>query len=131
VTAKEAAELVPGDRVDLEAGDRVPADVRLIHTAGFRAEEAALTGESVPADKDHDEVLEPDAPLGDRVNMAYMGTVAAAGTAGAIVAATGMNTRSATSPACSSGRASSRRRCSAGWPNWARRCCSGCSASSL
>jgi Ca2+-transporting ATPase len=88
----EAAELVPGDRVDLEAGDRVPADVRLIHTAGFRAGEAALTGESVPADKDHDEVLEPDAPLGNRVNMAYMSTTVAAGTASAVVVATGMNT---------------------------------------
>jgi Ca2+-transporting ATPase len=87
-----ATEVVPGDRIDLEAGDRVPADVRLIHTAGFRTEEAALTGESVPADKDHAEVLNPDAPLGDRVNMAYMGTTAAAGTAAAVVVATGMNT---------------------------------------
>jgi Ca2+-transporting ATPase len=88
----EAATLVPGDRIDLEAGDRVPADVRLINTAGFRAEEAALTGESVPADKDHDEVLEVDAPLGDRVNMAYMSTTAAAGIASAVVVATGMQT---------------------------------------
>ena len=87
-----AAELVPGDRIDLEPGDRVPADVRLINTSGFRAEEAALTGESVPADKDHREVLDAQAPLGDRVNMAYMGTTVAAGTAGAIVVATGMHT---------------------------------------
>jgi Ca2+-transporting ATPase len=88
----EAANLVPGDRVDLEAGDRIPADVRLIHTAGFRTEEAALTGESVPADKDQDEVLEPGAPLGDRVNMGYMGTTAVAGSAAAVVVATGMAT---------------------------------------
>ena len=87
-----AAELVPGDRIDLEAGDRVPADVRLVGTAGFRVEEAALTGESVPADKDHGEVLDPLAALGDRVNMAYMGTTVVAGTAGAVVVATGMNT---------------------------------------
>src|SRR5688572_20758109 len=87
-----AAELVPGDLINLEPGDRVPADVRLINSSAFRAEEAALTGESVPVDKDHREVLEPDAPLGDRVNMAYMGTTVAAGTASGIVVATGMNT---------------------------------------
>jgi Ca2+-transporting ATPase len=87
-----AAELVPGDQIDLEPGDRVPADVRLIGTAGFRAEEAALTGESVPADKDHREVLDEHAALGDRVNMAYMGTTVAAGTASAVVVATGMDT---------------------------------------
>src|SRR5688500_9054993 len=87
-----AAELVPGDRVDLEPGDRVPADVRLVHTAGLRVEEAALTGESVPTDKDHDEVLDPGAPLGDRVNMAYMSTTVAAGTGSAVVVATGMTT---------------------------------------
>ncbi|MGB7160127.1 MAG: cation-translocating P-type ATPase [Tepidisphaeraceae bacterium] len=87
-----AAGLVPGDRIELEAGDRVPADVRLIGAAGFRAEEAALTGESVPADKDHRAVLDEKAPLGDRVNMAYMGTAVAAGTASAVVVATGMDT---------------------------------------
>ncbi|MGB7160345.1 MAG: HAD-IC family P-type ATPase [Tepidisphaeraceae bacterium] len=83
-----ASELVPGDLIHLEPGDRVPADVRLINTSALRAEEAALTGESVPADKDHREELEPDAPLGDRVNMAYMGTTIAAGTASGIVVAT-------------------------------------------
>ncbi|MDB5732815.1 MAG: cation transport ATPase, partial [Variovorax sp.] len=88
-----AAHLVPGDRIDLEAGDRLPADVRLIVSAGFRAEEASLTGESVPADKDHRPVLDEQAALADRVNMAYMGTTVAAGTAGAVVVATGMNTQ--------------------------------------
>jgi Ca2+-transporting ATPase len=87
----DAAELVPGDRVGLEPGDRVPADVRLISSAGLRAEEAPLTGESVPSDKDHRSVLDANAALGDRVNMAYMGTAIAAGTADAIVVATGMN----------------------------------------
>jgi Ca2+-transporting ATPase len=87
-----AAELVPGDRIDLEAGDRVPADVRLVNTSALRVEEAALTGESVPADKDHRELLDANAPLGDRVNMAYMGTAVAGGTAAAVVVATGMNT---------------------------------------
>jgi Ca2+-transporting ATPase len=87
-----AAELVPGDRVDLEPGDRVPADLRLVSTAGFRAEEAALTGESLPTDKDHGASPDRSAPLGDRANMAYMGTTVAAGTAGAIVVSTGMGT---------------------------------------
>lgn len=88
-----AAELVPGDRIDLEPGDRVPADVRLITTAGLRIEEAPLTGESVPADKDHRKVLEEGAALGDRVNMAYLGTSVSAGTASAVVTATGMDTQ--------------------------------------
>src|SRR5690606_28445615 len=88
----EASELVPGDRIELEPGDRVPADVRLLVSAGLRAEEAALTGESVPSDKDHRVVLAPGAALGDRVNMAYMGTSIAAGTATALVVATGMQT---------------------------------------
>ena len=87
-----AEELVPGDRIDLEPGDRVPADVRLITTAGLRIEEAALTGESVPSDKDAQVVLDESAPLGDRVNMAYMGTAVVAGTASAVVVATGMDT---------------------------------------
>ena len=90
--AVPASELVPGDRVELEAGDHIPADVRLLRAFGFRVQEAALTGESAPVGKDPASVLDEDTPLGDRRNMAYMGTVAAAGKAGAVVVATGMDT---------------------------------------
>ena len=88
-----ADDLVPGDLIALEAGDRVPADVAA-HPApwDFRVADAVLTGESVPVDKDHRECLIEHAPLGDRVNMVYMGTTVAAGTARGVVVATGMNT---------------------------------------
>lgn len=87
-----AIDLVPGDIVELEAGDNIPADVRLIHSFGLSVQEAALTGESVPVDKQADAVLAVNVSLGDRRNMAYMGTVVAAGKARAVVAATGMRT---------------------------------------
>ncbi len=87
-----ARELVPGDRIELEAGDNVPADARLLSGFGVRIQEAALTGESVPVDKDAECLLNESAPLGDRRNMVYMGTVTAAGKASAIVVATGMDT---------------------------------------
>ena len=87
-----ARELVPGDRIALEAGDSVPADARLLRAFDLRVQEAALTGESVPVSKDADAVLEPDAALGDRRNMVYMGTTVAAGKADAVVVATGMDT---------------------------------------
>jgi Ca2+-transporting ATPase len=87
-----AAELVPGDRVELEAGDRVPADARLLKTAALRVQEATLTGESVPVEKDQRPVLDEDTPLGDRVNMVYMATSVTRGTASAVVTATGMLT---------------------------------------
>ncbi len=87
-------ELVVGDVVLLEAGDAVPADGRLISCASLKVEEAALTGESVPVDKT-DEALnakENDIPLGDRVNMVYMGSAVVYGRAMMVVTATGMNT---------------------------------------
>lgn len=87
-----ARELVPGDIVQLEAGDHVPADARLLQAFGLRVEEAALTGESVPEDKDAAATLAPDTPLGDRRNMVFWGTAVAAGKGKAVVVATGMNT---------------------------------------
>lgn len=85
-------DLTPGDLIELEAGDNVPADARLIRAFGVRVQEAALTGESVPVEKDAGCVLADATPLGDRRNMVYMGTVVAAGKANAIVVGTGMRT---------------------------------------
>ena len=87
-----AAGLVPGDVVLLEAGDRVPADGRLLATHGVEIEEAALTGESQPAAKDASMVAPADAPLAERPNMAYMNTVVTRGRAEMLVTATGMAT---------------------------------------
>ncbi len=87
-----ARELVPGDRLELEAGDNVPADARLLGGFGVRVQEASLTGESVPVDKDAGGVFSENTPLGDRRNMVYLGTVVAAGRASAVVVATGMST---------------------------------------
>ncbi|MGR3758351.1 MAG: HAD-IC family P-type ATPase [Tranquillimonas sp.] len=83
-----AADLVPGDIVLVEAGDRVAADLRLIETRGLRIQEAALTGESEPVVKDPAPTA-PDAPLGDRASMAYSGTLVAAGRGMGAVVATG------------------------------------------
>lgn len=87
-----ARELVPGDRLELEAGDRIPADARLLEGFSVRVQEAALTGESEPVDKDAECLLDVAAALGDRRNMVYMGTVIAAGKGAALVVATGMRT---------------------------------------
>jgi P-type Ca2+ transporter type 2C len=88
----DVTQLVPGDLVVLEAGNVIPADIRLIETHGFRVNESALTGESVAVDKIHDRIEETDLPLGDRVNMGYKSTVITNGRATALVVATGMNT---------------------------------------
>ncbi|MFO1046781.1 MAG: HAD-IC family P-type ATPase [Geminicoccaceae bacterium] len=86
-----AEELVPGDVVLLEAGDRVPADMRLLRARGLRIDEALLTGESVAAEKDAAPVP-AEAALGDRHSMAYSGTLVAAGQATGVVVATGTHT---------------------------------------
>ena len=88
----EAASLVPGDLIALEAGDLVPADARLVEAAGLKADESAITGESVPVDKRADAVLAEDTPLGDRVNLLIGSTVVTAGRARALVVETGMRT---------------------------------------
>jgi Ca2+-transporting ATPase len=87
-----ARELVPGDVLDLDAGDNVPADARLLEAFGVRIQESALTGESVPVEKDARSVLPLAAPLGDRRNMVYLGTIVAGGKARAVVVNTGMHT---------------------------------------
>ena len=88
----DAAKLVPGDVIRLEAGDFVPADARLIRSVSLKSEESALTGESVPSEKDAEAMVKADAPLGDRTNMVFSGCSITYGTATAIVTATGMNT---------------------------------------
>lgn len=86
-----AAEVVPGDIVLLEAGDRVPADLRLLRARSLRVEEAALTGESVPVDKDTPPVA-AEAPLAERASMAWSGTLVAAGSGAGVAVATGAAT---------------------------------------
>ena len=87
-----ASELVPGDIVYLEDGAIVPADIRIINDNNMSVQEASLTGESVPSPKDGPTVLPEDAPLGDRVNMAYSSSVVMYGNAVGVVVGTGMNT---------------------------------------
>lgn len=87
-----AANLVPGDIILLEAGDFIPADARLLESTSLKSEESALTGESVPTEKDANAVVKENAPLGDRVNMVYSGCSITYGRAKAVVSATGMGT---------------------------------------
>ncbi len=92
VTVAPANTLVPGDIVLLETGDIIPADLRLIESSNLKIEEASLTGESVPVEKDANAVLAEDASLGDRFNMAYMSTVVSYGRGKGVVVGTGHNT---------------------------------------
>lgn len=87
-----ATDLVPGDIVLLKAGNIVPADLRLLQTSDLRVDEAALTGESHAAQKTTEPLSEEDAPLGDRLDMAYKGTLVSNGRATGVVVATGMET---------------------------------------
>lgn len=87
-----ASELVPGDLVFLEAGNFVPADIRLRESANLRAEEAALTGESVPVQKDADLIVDESTGIGDRKNMVFSGTLINYGRGSGVVVATGMHT---------------------------------------
>ncbi|MBT1048607.1 cation-translocating P-type ATPase [Streptococcus macedonicus] len=88
----DSRELVPGDIVMLEAGDVVPADMRLLEAASLKIEEAALTGESVPVDKDLSVDVAADASIGDRVNMAYQNSNVTYGRGSGVVVNTGMYT---------------------------------------
>lgn len=86
----DASELVPGDIIKLRSGDKIPADIRIIEAQNFRVDESALTGESVPVEKDVKE-LSHTVPLADRKNMAYASTLVAYGTATGVVVETGDN----------------------------------------
>ena len=88
-----AAQLVPGDIVFLEAGNFVPADLRLLESANLRVDEAALTGESVPVQKNSTLVVDAESSLGDRKNTAFMGTTIAYGRGKGVVVSTGMHTQ--------------------------------------
>lgn len=87
-----AALLVPGDIIRLEAGDFIPADARLLSSVSLKCEESALTGESVPSEKDADAAVDEKASVGDRSNMIFSGCSVTYGTAVAVVTATGMDT---------------------------------------
>ncbi|HDN79652.1 MAG TPA: ATPase, partial [Chloroflexi bacterium] len=88
-----AEKLVPGDIVLLEAGSKVPADIRLIEAVNLRTDEAPLTGESTPVDKDAQVVLPPDTPVADQRNMTFMGTTVTYGRGVGVVVETGMRTQ--------------------------------------
>jgi Ca2+-transporting ATPase len=91
-TVIAASKLVPGDVIVLEAGDFIPADARIITSASLKCEESALTGESVPTEKDENFIAEQNTVLGERHNMLFSGCSVTYGNAKAVVTATGMDT---------------------------------------
>lgn len=93
VSVINAEQLVPGDIIFLDAGDFIPADARLLEAASLKCEESALTGESLPVEKDASAIVEEIAPLGDRVNMVYSGCSVTYGRGKALVTETGMSYR--------------------------------------
>ena len=92
VVRVQSIQIVPGDIVILEAGDYVPADLRLIDSMNLKIDESALTGESVPVDKHFDAEVEEDAGIGDRINSCFSGTIVTYGRGRAVAAKTGMDT---------------------------------------
>ena len=92
-TTVPARDLVPGDIVFLEAGNFIPADVRLLEAVNLRVEEASLTGESLPVQKNAASIMEKNVPLGDRKNTAFMGTTVSYGRGRGVVTGTGMRTQ--------------------------------------
>ncbi len=84
--------LVPGDIIYLEDGSIVPADIRLLKSSNLKIQESSLTGESIPSEKDFEDILPEDAVLGDRTNMAYTSSIVTYGNGLGVVVATGMNT---------------------------------------
>lgn len=93
ITEVASHDVVPGDVVVLDAGDYIPADLRLIETINLKVDEAALTGESVPVEKSAQAILPEDAGIGDRINCAYMGTVVTYGRGRGVITETGMKTQ--------------------------------------
>ncbi len=88
----DSKKLVPGDIIQIEAGDYIPADIRLIETINLKVDESTLTGESVPVDKDCRVMLKEQTPIGDRLNMGYMSTIVTYGRGFGVVSHTGMDT---------------------------------------
>ena len=86
-------EIVPGDIVVIETGSYIPADIRLINTYNFKVEESALTGETIPVEKNADKILRENSALGDMENLAFATTIAVSGHAEGIVTEIGMNTK--------------------------------------